>query len=238
MYMAAVYQYYIDVGTLFIAATPIGNLEDITLRVLRVMKEVDVIACEDTRHTMQLLNHFEIKKPLISCRSQNEEKAAEKICGILSEGKDVAFVSDAGTPGISDPGSRLVRIVRAAGHDVRPLPGVSAFASLCSVGGISGKTVIFDGFPSPKAGRRRRRVRELLQRSENFVMYESPFRIIKLMDDISSEDPDREVVVGREMTKKFEEYITGTAETVTDILKKKENLKGEFSLLVSGKKKS
>ena len=236
--MTAVYQYYRDVGTLFIAATPIGNLEDITLRVLRVLKEVDIIACEDTRHTMQLLNHFEIKKTLISCRSQNEEKAAEKICGILSEGKDVAFVSDAGTPGISDPGSRLVRIVRAAGHDVRPLPGVSAFASLCSVGGISGKTVIFDGFPSPKAGRRRRRVRELLQRSENFVMYESPFRIIKLMDDISSEDPDREVVVGREMTKKFEEYITGTAETVTDILKKKENLKGEFSLLVSGKKKS
>ncbi len=236
--MAAVYQYYRDVGTLFIAATPIGNLEDITLRVLRVLKEVDVIACEDTRHTMQLLNHFEVKKPLISCRSQNEEKAAEKICGILAEGRDVAFVSDAGTPGISDPGSRLVRIVRAKGYDVRPLPGVSAFASLCSVGGISGKTVIFDGFPSPKAGRRRRRVKELLQRSENFVLYESPFRIVKLMDDISNEDPDREVVIGREMTKKFEEYITGTAKTVTDILKKKENLKGEFSLLVSGKKKS
>lgn len=236
--MAAVYQYYRDVGTLFIAATPIGNLEDITLRVLRVMKEVDVIACEDTRHTMQLLNHFEIKKPLISCRSQNEEKAAEKICGILSEGKDVAFVSDAGTPGISDPGSRLVRIVRTEGHDVLPLPGVSAFASLCSVSGISGKTVVFDGFLSPKAGRRRRRVKELLQRSENFVLYESPFRIVKLMDDISGEDPDREVVIGREMTKRFEEYITGTAETVTDILKTKENLKGEFSLLVSGKKKS
>ena len=236
--MAVVYQYYRDVGTLFIAATPIGNLEDITLRVLRVMKEVDVIACEDTRHTMQLLNHFEIKKPLISCRSQNEEKAAEKICGILSEGKDVAFVSDAGTPGISDPGSRLVRIVRTEGHDVRPLPGVSAFASLCSVSGISGKTVVFDGFLSPKAGRRRRRVKELLQRSENFVLYESPFRIVKLMDDISGEDPDREVVIGREMTKRFEEYITGTAGTVTDILKTKENLKGEFSLLVSGKKKS
>lgn len=238
LYMKAVYQYYNGVGILFIAATPIGNLEDITLRVLRVLKEVDVIACEDTRHTLQLLNHFEIKKPLLSCRSQNEEKAAEKICSILTTGEDVAFVSDAGTPGISDPGARLVSIVRGEGHPVVPLPGVSAFATLCSVGGLFGKTVTFDGFLSPKAGRRRRRVRELLERSENFVLYESPFRIVKLLTDISSEDPDREVVLGREMTKKFEEYITGTAKSVMEVLEMKKNLKGEFSLLVSGDKKS
>ncbi len=238
LYMRGVYQYYGGMGTLFIAATPIGNLEDITLRVLRILKEVDLIACEDTRHTRQLLNHFEIKKPLISCRSQNEEKAAEKICGILAGGKDVAFVSDAGTPGISDPGNRLVRIVRGEGFDVIPLPGVSAFAALCSIGGLSGKTVTFDGFLSPKAGRRRRRVRELLQRSENFVLYESPFRILKLLADIAEEDPDREVVIGREMTKKFEEYVTGTAREAMEVLEMKENLKGEFSLLVSGKKKS
>ncbi len=238
LYMRAVYQYYSDVGTLFIAATPIGNLEDITLRVLRVLKEVDIIACEDTRHTRQLLNHFEIKKKLISCRSQNEEKAAIQICGFLKEGKDVAFVSDAGTPGISDPGNRLVRLVRNEGYSVFPLPGVSAFSALCSVSGIQGKTVTFDGFLSPRAGRRRRRVKELLQRNENFVLYESPFRILKLLSDIAEEDPEREVFIGREMTKKFEEYLTGTVLDVIERLEMKENLKGEFSLLVSGKKKS
>ncbi len=225
-------------GTLFIAATPIGNLGDITLRGIETLKNVDVIACEDTRHTLQLLNHFEIKKPLISCRAQNEEKAAVKICMILEEGKDVAFVSDAGTPGISDPGSRLVRIVRQEGFDVIPIPGVSAFAALCSIGGISGKTFTFEGFLSPKGGKRRKRVKELLEREENFVLYESPFRIIKLLGDIAAEDPGREVVLGREMTKKFEEYLSGSAEYILERLESKENVKGEFSLLVSGKKKS
>lgn len=225
-------------GTLFITATPIGNLGDITLRGIETLKNVDVIACEDTRHTLQLLNHFEIKKPLISCRAQNEEKAAVKICMFLEEGKDVAFVSDAGTPGISDPGSRLVRIVRQEGFDVIPVPGVSAFAALCSIGGISGKTFTFEGFLSPKGGKRRKRVKELLEREENFVLYESPFRIIKLLGDIAAEDPGREVVLGREMTKKFEEYLSGSAEYVLERVESKENLKGEFSLLVSGKKKS
>ncbi len=225
-------------GTLFITATPIGNLGDITIRALETLKSVDVIACEDTRHTLRLLNHFEIKKPLISCRAQNEEKAAVRICSILEEGKDVAFVSDAGTPGISDPGSRLVRIVREEGYDVIPVPGVSAFAAICSIGGMSGKTFTFDGFLSPKKGKRLKRVRELLEREENFVLYESPFRIVKLLNDISSVDPSREVLVGREMTKNFEEYLSGNAEDVLKILEKRENLKGEFSLLVSGKKKS
>lgn len=225
-------------GTLFITATPIGNLDDITLRGLRTLKEVDVIACEDTRHTMRLLNHFEIKKTLISCRAQNEDKAAVRICRLLGDGKDVAFVSDAGTPGISDPGSRLVRIVRDEGYEVLPVPGVSAFAAICSIGGMTGKTFVFDGFLSPKAGKRSRRVNELLKREENFVLYESPFRILKLLKDIAREDPGRQIVVAREMTKKFEEYIDGTAEKVMDILEKRENLKGEFSLLVSGKKKS
>ena len=225
-------------GTLFITATPIGNLGDITLRAVETLKSVDVIACEDTRHTLRLLNHLEIKKPLISCRAQNEEKAAYKICGLLKEEKDVAFVSDAGTPGISDPGSRLVRIVREEGYNVLPVPGVSAFAAICSIGGFSGKTFTFEGFLSPKGGKRRKRVRELLEREENFVLYESPFRIIKLLADIAGEDPEREVLLGREMTKKFEEYLSGTAGEVLNILQSRENLKGEFSLLVSGKKKS
>ncbi len=225
-------------GTLFITATPIGNLGDITLRAVETLKSADVIACEDTRHTLRLLNHLEIKKPLISCRAQNEEKAAYKICGLLEEGKNVAFVSDAGTPGISDPGSRLVRIVREEGYSIIPIPGVSAFAAICSIGGFSGKTFTFEGFLSPKGGKRRKRVRELLEREENFVLYESPFRIIKLLADITGEDPEREVLVGREMTKKFEEYLSGNALEVLNILQSRENLKGEFSLLVSGKKKS
>lgn len=225
-------------GTLFITATPIGNLGDITLRAVETLKSVDIIACEDTRHTLKLLNHFEIKKPLISCRAQNEEKAAVRICSILEEGKDAAFVSDAGTPGISDPGSRLVRIVREEGYPVIPIPGVSAFAAICSIGGIPGKTFTFDGFLSPKGGKRKKRVKELLERGENFVLYESPFRIIKLLTDIAEEDPGREVLLGREMTKNFEEYLSGTAEFVLNTLQSREKLKGEFSLLVSGKKKS
>ena len=168
-------------STLYIAATPIGNLGDITVRVLETFKTVDVIAAEDTRHTLQLLTHFEIRKPLISCRAQNEEEASKKIIGLLDEGKSVAFASDAGTPGISDPGAVLVKRVREAGHTVVPLPGASAFATLISVAGPGGKTIVFEGFLSPKPGRRRSRLRELLATGWAFVLYESPYRIVKLL---------------------------------------------------------
>ena len=139
---------------LYIVATPIGNLGDITFRALETLKSVDVIAAEDTRHTLQLLNHFEIRKPLISCRSQNEKFASEKIIALLDEGKNVAYASDAGTPGISDPGAILAGTVRQAGHTVIPIPGASAFATLASVAGAGGKTLVFEGFLSPKPGRR------------------------------------------------------------------------------------
>lgn len=225
-------------GTLFIAATPIGNLGDITLRALEALKKVDIIACEDTRHTLKLLNAYSISKKLISCRSGNEQKAAERIAGFLEEGSDAAYVSDAGTPGLSDPGSRLVRIVRDRGFDVVPLPGPSAFAALVSVGAFPDKAVTFEGFLSPKPGRRRKRLRELLERPEAALFYESPFRIIKLLTDIADLFPEREVLVGREMTKIHEEFLEGPVNEVLESLETREKVKGEFSVLVSGKKKS
>jgi len=226
-----------DSGCLYIVATPIGNLKDITLRALDTLREVETIACEDTRHTLKLLNTYSISKRLLSCRSGNEEKAAERIISILEEGHDVAYASDAGTPGLSDPGSRLVRMVRDAGFDVVPLPGPSAFAALVSVGAFPGKAVIFEGFLSPKPGRRRKRLKELLERPDAVVIYESPFRIIKLLTDIADLFPEREILIGREISKIHEEFLEGPVNEVLETLNSREKVKGEFSVLVSGKKK-
>ncbi|MDC7124784.1 MAG: 16S rRNA (cytidine(1402)-2'-O)-methyltransferase [Spirochaetales bacterium] len=227
-----------ETASLYIVATPIGNLKDITLRALDVLKTVDVIACEDTRHTLRLLNSYSISKKLVSCRSVNEEKAAGRIVEMLEDGLSVAYASDAGTPGISDPGSRLVRIVRDAGFPVIPVPGASAFASLVSIGAFPDKAVTFEGFLSPKPGRRRKRLKELLERPEAALFYESPFRIIKLLTDIADLFPERDILVGREMTKIHEEFIEGSVNEVLEQLSERENIKGEFSVLVSGKKKS
>jgi 16S rRNA (cytidine1402-2'-O)-methyltransferase len=227
-----------DAGCLYIVATPIGNLQDITLRALDILRTVDRIACEDTRHTLKLLNSFSISKKLISCRSGNEEKAAERIISMLDEGLSAAYVSDAGTPGLSDPGGRLVRAVRDSGYPVIPIPGPSAFASLVSVAAFPDKAVTFEGFLSPKPGRRRKRLRELLERQEAVIIYESPFRIIKLLTDIADLFPEREILVGREMTKIHEEFLEGPVNEVLELLNGRENVKGEFSVLVSGKKKS
>ena len=223
-------------STLYIVGTPIGNLGDITFRAIETFKNVDVIACEDTRHTLQLLTHFEIRKPLVSCRSQNEELAARKIVELLAEGKNVAYASDAGTPGISDPGALLAGLVRKAGHTVVPIPGASAFASLVSVAGAGGKTLVFEGFLSPKPGRRRSRLRELLASGDAVVLYESPFRIVKLLTDIADIDSTRRVVVGRELTKMHEEIIGGTAEEMRDEFSSRSKVLGEFAVFISGNK--
>lgn len=230
--------YNVDVATLFIVATPIGNLADITLRALDVLRGVDVIACEDTRHTLKLLNHYGISKPLLSCRSQNETEAAEKIVRLLEEGKDVAYASDAGTPGVSDPGQRLTAEVRKAGYGILPIPGPSAVTTLLSVAGFGGRTVTFDGFLSPKAGKRQKRIEELLEREENFLLYESPHRILKIMAVLAEKEPSRHVIIGREMTKMHEEYVEGTAEEVFRLFEGRNSQKGEFVILVSGRKKS
>lgn len=220
---------------LYVVATPIGNLGDITQRALDTFKLVDVIACEDTRHTLHLLTHFGIRKPLISCRSQNEKKAAAKIVELLKKGQSVAYASDAGTPALSDPGAVLVREVREAGFTIVPLPGPSAFATLLSISGGVDKSVIFEGFLSPKPGRRRSRVRELMESGYAAVLYESPFRIVKLLADIAETDNDRRVIVGRELTKLHEEIVSGTAIAVFEDFSSRTKVKGEFSVYISGK---
>lgn len=223
---------------LYIVATPIGNLGDITFRALETLKNVDVIAAEDTRHTLELLTHFEIRKPLISCRAQNEEFASEKIIKMLDEGQTVAYASDAGTPGISDPGAILAGLARKAGHTVIPIPGASAFATLASVAGAGGKTLIFEGFLSPKPGRRRSRLKELLATGDAVIVYESPFRIVKLLTDIADIDGERRIVVGRELTKLHEEITDGTAREVLEDYASRQKVLGEFAVFISGLKKS
>ncbi len=224
-------------STLYIVGTPIGNLGDITYRAVETLKNVDIVAAEDTRHTLQLLTHLEIRKPLISCRAQNEEFAAQKIIQLMNEGKNIAFASDAGTPGISDPGAVLAGLVRKAGHSVVPIPGPSAFATLTSVAGAGGKTLIFEGFLSPKPGKRRTRLKELLSTEDAIVLYESPFRIVKLLTDIADIDSSRRVVVGRELTKLHEEIIEGTAAELRDDFASRASIKGEFAVFISGVKK-
>ena len=224
-------------STLYIVVTPIGNLGDITYRAVETLKNVDVVAAEDTRHTLQLLTHLEIRKPLISCRAQNEKIAAQKIIQLMDEGKNIAFASDAGTPGISDPGAILAGLVRKAGHSVVPIPGPSAFATLASVAGAGGKTLIFEGFLSPKPGKRRSRLKELLSTEDAIVLYESPFRIVKLLTDIADIDNNRRVVVGRELTKLHEEIVEGTAAELRDDFTSRASIKGEFAVFISGIKK-
>ena len=225
-------------STLYVVGTPIGNLGDITFRAVETFKSVDVIAAEDTRHTLQLLNHLGIKKPLISCRSQNESVAGQKIIKLLDEGQNVAYASDAGTPGVSDPGAVLAGLARAAGHTVVPIPGPSAFASLVSVAGAGGKTLIFEGFLSPKPGRRRSRLRELLSTGDAVVLYESPFLVVKLLTDIADIEADRRVVVGRELTKLHEEIVEGTAAEMRDEFAGRDKVLGEFAVFISGIKKA
>ena len=225
-------------SVLYVVGTPIGNLGDITYRAIETLKSVDFIAAEDTLHTLQLLNHFEIKKPMISCRAQNERTAGEKIVKLLDEGHNIAYASDAGTPGISDPGAVLVDLVREAGHDVVPIPGASAFATLISVAGSGGKTLIFEGFLSPKPGKRRSRLEELMDTGDAVIIYESPFRITKLLIDVADIDSTRRIVVGRELTKLHEEIISGSAEDLKNNFANRQSIKGEFAIFISGTKKT
>ena len=228
-------RYTPNVASLYIVGTPIGNLGDITVRALETLKAADYIACEDTRHTLGLLTHFEIRKPLISCRAQNEAEAAQKIIGLLAAGKNIAYTSDAGTPALSDPGAVLVRLVREAGYPIVPIPGASAFAVMVSIAGTGDSSVLFEGFLSPKQGRRKRRLQELFDMQTGFVLYESPFRIVKLLQDIADIDSKRQIVVGRELTKLHEEILSGSVSDILYILQERQSIKGEFSVFISGK---
>jgi 16S rRNA (cytidine1402-2'-O)-methyltransferase len=228
--------YNFEMATLFFIGTPIGNLGDISFRAVETLKQADLVACEDTRRTLKLLSHLGIKVKMLSCRSQNEEFAAEKVLTALNQGQTVAYASDAGTPALSDPGAVLANIAAQAGHDVIPIPGPSAFAALLSVAGGKDKTVVFEGFLSPKSGRRKSRLREIMAMNAACVLYESPFRILKLLGDIVEIDSERYICLGREMTKIHEEFIRGTAAETLAILSQKKEQIGEFSLYISGNK--
>jgi 16S rRNA (cytidine1402-2'-O)-methyltransferase len=222
-------------GDLYIVATPIGNLEDMTFRAVEILKNVDIIACEDTRQSKKLLNHYGICKNFISCRERNEVNSSAGIMKLLEEGKNIAYISDAGSPGISDPGSILVRSARDHGFNTIPIPGASAQTALASVSGFKGKSVLFEGFLAQKSGKRKKRLRELLDREEAFIVYESPYRIEKLMTELTELEPDRILLIGREMTKIHEQYVEGNSKTILEMLGKEVTIKGEFAILVSGK---
>jgi 16S rRNA (cytidine1402-2'-O)-methyltransferase len=222
-------------ATLYIVATPIGNLEDITLRALNILKSVEVIACEDTRHTQKLLSKYDIHKRLIATHAHNELSSAQGIVGLLEQGLDVAFVSDAGTPSISDPGARLVTCVRDAGYTVVGIPGASAFSTLISIAGNVGKTFTFEGFLPIKKGKRTKRLEVLINRDESFIIYESPYRVLKTLTEIKAIDSKRIVVVAREMTKIHEEIIRDSVENVVENLGSRQAIKGEFAICICPK---
>ena len=218
--------------TLYVAATPIGNMEDITLRVLRILKEeVSAIFCEDTRQTRKLLTHYEIQLPTYPIHSHSTAGAIDKALSILAGGESIAYVTDCGTPSVSDPGNRLVLAAREAGYTVSPLPGASALTAMASVSGFAGKNIIFGGFLSKKEGRRRRELAELGRTPGIIIFYESPHRIHKTLLSVGAVYPQKQIIIGREMTKMFEEFITGTAESLA---LKAESVKdkGEFAIAI------
>ncbi len=221
-------------AVLYVVATPIGNLQDITYRAVETLRSVDLILAEDTRHTRKLLNHYEIHKPLMSCRSQNENEVATRVLSELDAGSNAAYVTDAGTPGVSDPGATLVRRVREAGYHVSPVPGPSALTAIMSVSGMGMAATAFAGFLSPKAGRRRKRLAQLLEWGVPFILYESPHRIVKLLADLADMEPERRIVVAREMTKIHEEFVLGTVREVLERVETEVRHQGEFAVLVGG----
>ena len=213
-----------------IIATPIGNMDDITLRALAAFKSCDVIAAEDTRHTRRLLLHHQIDKPLMSCHGFNEASRVNQILDRLRRGERVALVSDAGTPTISDPGSRIIRAVIDAGHAVEVIPGACALIAGLTGSGLSCDQFHFVGFLPRKTGSRKNALRKLESLSGSIITYESPYRICGLLEDIAALWPDAQVVVARELTKKFEEYWRGTAtEVAARSLKQK--ILGEFVVI-------
>src|SRR5204862_6067351 len=197
-------------GTLYLVATPIGNLEDITLRALRTLRECDVVAAEDTRRTGQLLKHYQITKPLLSYFRFNEAKRSEEIIDRLRRGEKVALVTDAGSPGISDPGERVVKAAIAAGFRVEPVPGPCALVAAITASGLPTDEFHFVGFLPHKSGRRRKKLEELRSVAGTLVIYESPYRIEKLLIELNELFQERQVVLARELTKKFEEFLRGT----------------------------
>jgi 16S rRNA (cytidine1402-2'-O)-methyltransferase len=220
-------------GTLYLVGTPIGNMEDITLRALRVLKEVDLVACEDTRHTVQLLDHFGIEKTTVSYHEHNELTRAAELIVRLEQGDNIAMVSDAGMPGVSDPGYRLVAL--AVRHHIKivPVPGASAFLSALVASGLATDSFRFSGFLPAKRGARRTILEGLRDSSRTQIFYEAPHRIVDVLQDVVELlGPDRHIVVAREVTKLHEEFLRGRAEDVLATLRQRGEVKGEITLLI------
>ena len=220
-------------GVLYIVATPIGNLEDITLRALRVLKEVDLIAAEDTRHTQKLLTHYGIASRLTAYHEHNEKTKAQSLVEQLKQGKRMALVCDAGTPAISDPGYRLVREAISAGVRVVPIPGPSALTAVLSVSGLPTDRVVFEGFLPAKKAERKRRLESLRDESRTIVFYEAPHRLKDCLQDLFQVLGDREIVLAREMSKIYEEFLRGRLSDVKNEVEGRKVL-GEVALVVRG----
>lgn len=218
-------------ATLYIVATPIGNLEDITFRALRILKEVDLIAAEDTRHSLKLLNHFGISRPMTSYFDHNQHLKGERILEHLRSGKSVALISDAGTPGIADPGYRLVRDALDEGIPVVPIPGANAAITALSVGGLPTDQFTFAGFPPPRQGKRRTFLAQLQQLPGTLVIYEAPHRLSATLEDIRAVMGERQLVIARELTKLYEELSRGTVSQVLAALPEGK-LRGEVVILI------
>jgi 16S rRNA (cytidine1402-2'-O)-methyltransferase len=224
-------------GTLFVVATPIGNLEDITLRAIRILGEVDTIAAEDTRRTAQLLNRHGIpnRNRLVSYHEHNERERAPDLLRRLSEGGSLALVSDAGTPSISDPGYHLIALAAGAGVNIVPIPGVSAAVAALSASGLPTDAFVFVGFPARKKGKRSRQLAELSAETRTLVFYESPKRLLSLVEEAASVFGDRPAVLCRELTKIHEEFLRGSMSEIRDILRGRDEIKGECTFLVAGR---
>ena len=220
-------------GVLYIVATPIGNLEDVTLRALRVLKEVDLIAAEDTRHTQKLLSHYDIRTPLTSYHEHNERTKARQLVERLLQGQNIALVTDAGVPAISDPGYRIIIEAISAGIQVTPIPGPSALTAVLSVSGLPTDRFVFEGFLPAKKKQRRDRLEALRGETRPLVCFEAPHRLLESLRDIHELLGDREVVVAREVSKVYEEFLRGLASEMIDKLAGRE-IRGELTLVIKG----
>jgi 16S rRNA (cytidine1402-2'-O)-methyltransferase len=219
-------------GTLYLVASPIGNLEDITFRAVRILNECDFIACEDTRHTATLLHHYGIHKPLISYHDHNEAGRAAELVVKLRAGSNIALVSDAGMPLVADPGYRLVAAAVAEGISVQPIPGPSALVTALAASGLPTDSFRFEGFLPAKSGQRSSVLEELRNEQTTLVFYEAPHRILDTLADLERILGVRPVVVARELTKMHEEFLRGTARQILDILSARDAVKGEITLLI------
>jgi 16S rRNA (cytidine1402-2'-O)-methyltransferase len=221
-------------GALLVVATPIGNLGDLPPRAVAALGAAAAVAAEDRGRTLGLLNHLGLKKPLLSYREENRERAAREVLAFLARGEDVALVTDAGTPGVSDPGHFLVALAVEAGFPVIPLPGPSALAVALSASGLPLDRFLFEGFLPPREKARRERLWELLAGGHPLVLYEAPHRALATLRELSSLAPERRVVLARELTKVHEEFVRGTAAGVSAIMEERGEVRGEVTLVVEG----